>query len=260
MVMNTIQSVLWSNKPCLSLFLQVMMPRVCAMFLGVMPVYLQAKTTYAPPKNPQQAILQAFLYCDANWLTALTQYADRLPEIKPVVIDGAGGISYIPVPNRRQFDVDGQTRIFNPPFKVQDIAFNEFVDEILPFSIAVTSNDSAQDSHINQANLFEYYWGFNTPVKMSKVIPLIQFLLPPQQRLVKSKNGDIWARIEEFKNDQWQIVSHNHVGRDVIAKNPERALIVQEHEGGGTRVLCGLQAAPLPAAELKRLRPDLSVP
>jgi hypothetical protein len=32
---------------------------------------------------------------------------------------------------------------------------------------------------------------------------------------------------------------------------------VQSHEGGGTRVVCGLHGAPLPAAELKLLRPDL---
>ncbi len=243
------------------------MRAVCVWLLGVLSCFsacLYAKTVHVPPRNPQQAVLQAFLYCDAQWLMALTQQAEYLPEIKPVAIKGAGGISYIPVPNRRQFNVDGQTRTFSPSFKVGDIPFNEFIDEILAFSLDASTQEAEASTQTvadaGNASMFEYYWGFNTDAKVNQVLPMIQRLLPQQQQLTANKTRDTWMRVEEFKHNQWTAIPKHHAGRDVAAQYPQRALIVQEHEGGGTRVLCGLQAAPLPEAELKRLRPDLSVP
>jgi hypothetical protein len=84
---------------------------------------------------------------------------------------------------------------------------------------------------------------------------MVQALLPKPRAL--TADGETWARIDVFERGTWRYIAQHAALKGKPAVLPERALIVETHEGGGTRVVCGLQAAPLPASELKKLRPDL---
>ena len=144
------------------------------------------------------------------------------------------------MPNRH--DEDAQSLSFNPPFTVQGIAFNEFVDEITPLL-------GRQQT--------PYYWGFNTDAPLSAVLPVIQNMLRSSKTRLLTADGAVWARLDVYQRGTWLPVVDHAAHKGKPATLPERVLIVETHEGGGTRVMCGLQAAPLPASELKRLRPDL---
>jgi hypothetical protein len=135
---------------------------------------------------------------------------------------------------------EGQALALKPPFTVKGLDFIEFIDEINRF-------DSKQET--------AYFWGFNTDAKLAQVLPVVQALLPKQRTL--TADGDTWARIDVFEKGAWRKVPNHASLKGKPAMLPERALIVETHEGGGTRVVCGLQAAPLPEVGLKKLRPDL---
>ncbi len=174
--------------------------------------------------NAQEQLLQAFLHCDAQFFKLGSH--------------SAAGHKRLAVPDRR--NDDGQSLAIAPPYTVRGIAFNEFIDEITRF-------DSREQT--------AYYWGFNTDAPLDQVLPVVQSLLPKHRKL--TADGHTWARIDVFEHGAWHNVANHARLKGQPATRPERALIVETHEGGGTRVVCGLQAAPLPAPELKKLRPDL---
>ena len=142
------------------------------------------------------------------------------------------------MPNR--LDEEGQILALKPPFLVNGIAFDEFLDDI-------TELKSRQET--------VHYWGFTTAEPVAKVLPLVQKLLPKTAQL--TADGDTWARVDVFESGSWRNIVNHAALKGQPAHRPERVFIVQPNEDSGTRVICGLQAAPLPAAELKRLRPDL---
>jgi hypothetical protein len=187
--------------------------------------------------NPNTAVFKAFLSCDAQFFKALTEHGEQVTALRPLA-SGEAGLTHLAVPDRGSDD--SQALALDTAFNVEGIDFNEFVDEITRF-----------DSHEQTA----YDWGFNTDAKLAQVLALVQALLPPARRL--SADGDTWARIDVFEQGAWRNVPEHAELKGKPATLPERALIVQSHEGGGTRVVCGLHGAPLPAAELKLLRPGL---
>jgi hypothetical protein len=192
---------------------------------------------FAAHANANSDILKAFLNCDAQFFKAIAQHGAKAPALRPLT-KNAAGITRLAVPDRGT--EEGQALALNPPFTVNGVAFIEFIDEITRF-----------DSKLETA----YYWGFNTDAQLPQVLSTVQALLPKRRRL--TADGDTWARIDVFEKGAWRNVPQHAALKGKPALLPERALIVETHEGGGTRVVCGLQAAPLPAAELKRLRPDL---
>ncbi len=187
--------------------------------------------------NPNSEILKAFLKCDAQFFKALAQHGAKATSLRPLR-KNAVGITRLAVPDRG--NEDGQALTLMPPFSVTGLDFIEFIDEITHYDYKASS---------------DYYWGFNTDAKLAQVLPAVQALLPKHRAL--SADGDTWARIDVFEKGAWRNVPKHAALKGKPALLPERALIVETHEGGGTRVVCGLQAAPLPAGELKRLRPDL---
>ncbi len=178
----------------------------------------------AKSQDAQANLLRTFLHCDAQFFKLASH--------------SAAGVKRLTVPDRR--NEEGQSLVLAPPFTVQGVAFNEFIDEITRF-------DSRE--------LTAYYWGFNTEAPLNQVLPVVQALLDKRHPL--SADGDTWARIDVFEQGAWRNITNYTSLKGKPATRPERALIVETHEGGGTRVICGLQAAPLPAGELKKLRPDL---
>jgi hypothetical protein len=187
--------------------------------------------------NANSDIFKAFLNCDAQFFKAIAHHGAKAPALRPLSKNGAG-ITRLAVPDRG--NEEGQALPLNPPFNVNGVDFIEFIDEITRF-----------DSKAETA----YYWGFNTDAKLAQVLPTVQALLPKHRAL--TADGDTWARIDLFEKGTWRNVPKHAALKGKPAVLSERALIVETHEGGGTRIMCGLQAAPLPEAELKRLRPDL---
>jgi hypothetical protein len=223
-----------------------------------------------PVNDAPTQVLQAFLHCDAQFFTALSAHADRVVALKAWVKPVAAApnstvtaqtaptvqtvqIARIAVPNRSTDE--GQNVVLAPPYTVHGVPFVEFIDEINTFTADNTADDSASDRAKANAPKTAYYWGFNTDAKLAAVLPVLQSLLPLNRKL--TADGSIWARIDVFERGAWRGVAQHSDLKGKPAALPERALIVETHEGGGTRVVCGLQAAPLPAAELKKLRPDL---
>ena len=196
-----------------------------------------ASSVYVAPNNPSAAVFQAFLHCDARFFDALERQGARINALNPA-LKTAAGISRIAVPDRASDE--GQALTFKPTFSVNGIEFVEFIDEITQFE---SKSETA------------YYWGFNTDAPLNRVLPMVQALLPASRTL--SVDGKTWARIDLFKAGQWRGVPEHALLKGKPAVLPERVLIVETHEGGGTRVVCGLQAAPLPAAVLRSLRPDV---
>jgi hypothetical protein len=211
--------------------------RVFIVNLALLGLISSAHTAYANT-HPAHEVLRAFLHCDAQFLTALAQHASQLPALRPLKRTPTGH-TYLAVPNR--LDEEGQTLALKPPFKVDGVDFEEFLDEVTELQ--------AQQNTV-------YYWGFTSQQSLEKVLPLVQSLLPKNAQLTADEQT--WARIDVFEAGAWRNVPHHASLKGQPATRPERALIVQTNEDSGTRVICGLQAAPLPAAELKRLRPDLS--
>lgn len=195
---------------------------------------------FAASANANSDIFKAFLHCDAQFFKAIAQYGAKAPALRPLT-KNAAGITRLAVPDRG--NEEGQALALNPPFTLNGVDFGinfiEFIDEITHF-----------DSKAETA----YYWGFNTDAKLAQVLPAVQALLPKHRAL--TADGDTWARIDVFEKGAWRNIPKHATLKGKPALLPERALIVETHEGGGTRVVCGLQAAPLPAGELKRLRPD----
>lgn len=216
-----------------------MMNRYIPVLLAVCAMQCAAGLAHANPTlTPTAQVMQAFLHCDARFFTAIGKHAEHLPMLRPLKRT-ASGITHVAVPSRVDEEI-GNSVTLKPTFKVGDIAFDTFFDE-------VTELTSRQQTL--------YFWGFTSPAPLSKVLPLIQGLLPKNGQL--SADGDTWARIDVFEDGTWRNVANHASLKGQPATRPERALIVQANEDEGTRVLCGLQAAPLPANELKRLRPDL---
>jgi hypothetical protein len=178
----------------------------------------------ASSQDAQANLLRTFLHCDAQFF--------KLPS------HSAAGVKRLTVSDRR--NEEGQSLVLAPPFTVQGVAFNEFIDEVTRF-----------DSREHAA----YYWGFNTDAPLAQVLPVVQALLDKKHPL--TADGNTWARIDVFERGVWHNIPNHASLKGKPATRPERALIVETHEGGGTRVICGLQAAPVPASELKKLRPDL---
>jgi hypothetical protein len=193
--------------------------------------------SFAASANANSDILKAFLSCDAQFSKALAQHGAKAPALRPLTTNAAG-FTRLAVPDRS--NEEGQSLTLNPPFTVNGIDLIEFIDEI-----------NRLEGKFSTA----YYWGFNTDAKLAQVLPAVQALLPKDRSL--TADGDTWARIDVFENGEWRNIPQHAALKGKPALKPERALIVETHEGGGTRVVCGLQAAPLPAGELKRLRPDL---
>jgi hypothetical protein len=187
--------------------------------------------------NPSVQVMGAFLRCDASFFKSLAQHGALISALKPHLRQLAG-IAHLKVTDRS--NEEGQSLTLNPVFEVNGLALNEFVDEITFF---------------NGREGAVYYWGFNTDAPLTVVLPVMQGLLPNNTAL--TADGDTWARIDVFEKGAWRNVARHAELKGKPALLPERALIVETHEGGGTRIICGLQAAPLPASELKRLRPDL---
>ena len=202
---------------------------IAAFFVLALPV--------AQAQASPQSVFEAFLHCDAQFFAALAKDPRQIPALRPLKRNAAG-VTYLAVPNR--MDEEGQTLALKPPFVVGGVAFDAFLDDI-------TELKSRQQT--------VYYWGFTTPEPMAKVLPLIQKMLPKARIL--SADGDTWAWLDVFENGAWRNITNHAALKGQPATRPERALIVQANEDEGTRVICGLQGAPLPAAELKRLRPDL---
>jgi hypothetical protein len=187
--------------------------------------------------NPNSDIMRAFLSCDVQFFKAIAQHGAKAPALRPLTTNAAG-VTRLAVPDRSS--EEGQSLTLNPPFTVNGIDFIEFIDEINRFEGKVS---------------MAYYWGFNTDAKLAQVLSVVQGLLTKDRSL--TADGDTWARIDVFEQGAWRNISQHAALKGKPALLPERALIVETHEGGGTRVVCGLQAAPLPGLELKRLRPDL---
>jgi hypothetical protein len=187
-------------------------------------VFTFSQPSAAKSQDAQANLLRTFLHCDAQFF--------KLPS------HSAAGHKRLNVPDRR--NEEGQSLALAPPYTVHGVAFNEFIDEVTRF-----------DSREHAA----YYWGFNTDAPLAHVLPMVQALLDKNHKL--TADGDTWARIDVFERGGWHNIANHASLKGKPATRPERALIVETHEGGGTRVICGLQAAPLPAGELKKLRPDL---
>jgi hypothetical protein len=199
---------------------------------------LSIAITLSPAQaSPEATVFQAFLHCDAQFFTTLAKHAAQVPALRPLKRNAAG-TTHLAVPNRQ--DEEGQTLALKPPLTVNGVAFDEFLDE-------VTELKARQET--------VYYWGFTTPQPVAIVLPVVQKLLPKAAQL--TADGDTWARIDVFESGAWRNIANHAALKGQPATRPERALIVQANEDSGTRVICGLQAAPLPAAQLKRLRPDL---
>lgn len=210
--------------------------RIFATNLVLLWLMCGAHTAHANPR-PAQEVLRAFLHCDAQFLTALARHAAQVPALRPLKRTPSGH-TYLAVPNR--LDEEGQTLVLTPPFKVGGVDFEAFLDEVTDFQ--------AQQKNV-------YYWGFTSPQALEKVLPLVQSLLPKNAQL--TADDQTWARVDVFEAGAWRNVPQHATLKGKPATRPERVLIVQANEDSGTRVICGLQAAPLPATELKRLRPDL---
>jgi hypothetical protein len=208
------------------------MLRVLSVVIGV-----ALAIPFAAHANANSDIFKAFLNCDAQFFKAIAQHGAKAPALRPLT-KNAAGITRLAVPDRGS--EEGQALALNPPFTVNGVDFVEFIDEITRF-------DFKPD--------IAYYWGFNTEATLAQVLPAVQALLPKHRAL--TADGDTWARIDVFEKGTWRNIAKHATLKGKLALLPERALIIETHEGGGTRVVCGLQAAPLPAAQLKRLRPDL---
>ena len=218
-----------------SLIIQNRSPVVC--IRGCTLTILLLITSLQASANANSDIFKAFLNCDAQFFKAIAQHGAKAPALRPLA-KNTSGITQLAVPDRG--NEEGQALPLNPPFTLNGVDFIEFIDEITHF-------DSKAES--------AYFWGFNTDAKLAQVLPTVQALLPKHRAL--TADGDTWARIDVFEKGAWRNIPKHATLKGKPALLPERALIVETHEGGGTRVVCGLQAAPLPAVELKRLRPDL---
>jgi hypothetical protein len=187
--------------------------------------------------SPSALVMGAFLQCDAAFFVSLAKQGTQITALKSHLRQDVG-TAHLKVADRS--NEEGQTLTLNPAFDVNGLALSEFIDEITLF-------DGREGA--------VYYWGFNTDAPLSTVLPVVQGLLPNNRAL--TADGETWARIDLFEKGAWRNVARHADLKGKPALLPERVLIVENHEGGGTRIMCGLQAAPLPASELKRLRPDL---
>ena len=188
--------------------------------------------------SPHTKLFAALLQCDASWFTALADNAGQLDEL-PALTRSAQGVSYLAVPDRRDAANDGQSIALVPPLRVVGLAFSEFIDEVNVFETQPEAS---------------YYWGLNTEAPLARVLPLVQALVGTPKL---TADGGTWARLSQFAGGRWQFVADHAALKGKPASLPERVLIVETHEGGGTRVVCGIQGAAIPRAELEKLRPDL---
>ena len=211
-------------------------------WLSVLALCSLPALAQTPNQDPSTAVFRAFLNCDAQWFTTLSEHGAAIASFKPLKRFKAN-LTQLTVPNR--LVEEGQTLALTPAFTMQGVVFNEFFDEInvMPVNAATTPAQTL------------YFWGFNTEAPINKTLPLVQRLI---NEPALTADGDTWARMALFDNNTWQPVADHAAYKGTPATKPERILIVQANEGGGTRVVCGLQGAPLPQAELQKLRPDIA--
>lgn len=196
------------------------------------------RASKASGPDSAKAALVAFMQCDQSFFARLSANPQSFGPA--VAVSATGGVASPTVPD--PLSEQGQVQTFRQPVEVDGLKLMAYRNEV--------SYDDTMGAFV--------WWGFDVEGSETSVAKVVNQLLNPEQRLVKT-NG-YWAR-GEYRQvsdplDAWQRGGQGS-GTVTAKGSVERVLLIEKHETKGrVKLYCTLQGS-VTSPLLQLLRPDL---